>query len=129
MGALLIDMNGNEVKLWAGLEGFPNKILPGGYVLGSTGSIKSKYSYQDEKDLVQVDWNGNIVWKFDKTELYADPGQEPQYFARQHHDYQREGLDSWILLSRRGAKGRIAVIRLYLRMKIFIIMIFPINVL
>ena len=28
-GALLIDMNGNEVKLWAGLEGFPNKILPG----------------------------------------------------------------------------------------------------
>lgn len=22
-GALLIDMNGNEVKLWAGLEGFP----------------------------------------------------------------------------------------------------------
>lgn len=90
-GALLIDMNGNEVKLWAGLEGFPNKILPGGYVLGSTGSIKSKYSYQDEKDLVQVDWNGNIVWKFDKTEFYADPGQEPQYFARQHHDYQREG--------------------------------------
>lgn len=33
-GALLIDMNGNEVKLWAGLGGFPNKILPGGYVMG-----------------------------------------------------------------------------------------------
>ena len=30
-GALLIDMNGNEVNLWAGLGGFPNKILPGGY--------------------------------------------------------------------------------------------------
>ena len=34
-GALLIDMNGNEVKLWAGLGGFPNKILPGGYVMGT----------------------------------------------------------------------------------------------
>ncbi len=32
-GALLIDMNGNEAKLWAGLGGFPNKILPGGYVM------------------------------------------------------------------------------------------------
>ena len=32
-GALLIDMNGNEVNLWAGLGGFPNKILPGGYVM------------------------------------------------------------------------------------------------
>ena len=27
-GALLIDINGNEVQLWAGLAGFPNKILP-----------------------------------------------------------------------------------------------------
>ena len=36
-GALLIDMNGNEVNLWAGLGGFPNKILPGGYVMGTTG--------------------------------------------------------------------------------------------
>ena len=36
-GALLIDMNGREVKLWAGLGGFPNKILPGGYVVGTTG--------------------------------------------------------------------------------------------
>ena len=37
-GALLIDMNGNEVKLWAGLGGFPNKILPGGYVMCISGS-------------------------------------------------------------------------------------------
>jgi hypothetical protein len=36
-GALLIDMNGREVQLWAGLGGFPNKILPGGYVMGTTG--------------------------------------------------------------------------------------------
>jgi hypothetical protein len=90
-GALLIDMNGNEVQLWAGLSGFPNKILPGGYVLGSTGERSPKYSYQDQLDLIQVDWDGNIVWKFNQTELVADPGAEPGYVARQHHDYQREG--------------------------------------
>ena len=28
-------MNGREVQLWAGLGGFPNKILPGGYVMGN----------------------------------------------------------------------------------------------
>lgn len=90
-GALLIDMNGNEVQLWANLGGFPNKILPGGYVLGTTGSRGGKYAYQDQLDLVQVDWEGNIVWKFNKTELVADPGKEPEYQARQHHDFQREG--------------------------------------
>lgn len=90
-GALLIDMNGNEVNLWAGLGGFPNKILPGGYVMGTTGERGGKYAYQDQLDLVQVDYDGNIVWKFDHNELIADPGKEPTWQARQHHDYQREG--------------------------------------
>ena len=90
-GALLIDMNGNEVNLWAGLGGFPNKILPGGYVMGTTGERGGKYAYQDQLDLVQVDYDGNIVWKFDHTELIADPGKEPTWQARQHHNYQREG--------------------------------------
>lgn len=84
-------MNGDEVNLWAGLAGFPNKILPGGYVLGSTGERNGKYAYQDQLDLVQVDWDGNIVWKFDQTEYVKDPGSEPRFVARQHHDYQREG--------------------------------------
>ncbi len=90
-GALLIDMNGNEVQLWKDLGGFPNKVFPGGYVLGNTGKRNAKYGFQDNLDLVQVDWDGNIVWKFDHTELVADPGTEPRYIARQHHDYQREG--------------------------------------
>ena len=64
-------MNGREVQLWAGLGGFPNKILPGGYVMGTTGTRHGKKAYQDQIDLVQVDWDGNIVWKFDKTELIA----------------------------------------------------------
>jgi hypothetical protein len=90
-GALLIDMQGNEVQLWAGLDGFPNKILPGGYVFGSTGSRAPQYGYQDQLDLLQVDWDGNIVWKFDHNEHISDPGSSPGYAARQHHDFQREG--------------------------------------
>ena len=90
-GALLIDMNGREVQLWAGLGGFPNRILPGGYVMGTTGTRPGKKAYQDQIDLVQVDWEGNIVWKFDHTELIGDGDKEPVYMARQHHDFQREG--------------------------------------
>lgn len=91
LGALLIDLNGREVQLWKGLSGFPNKILPGGYVMGSTGQRSSKYGVQDELDLVQVDWDGNIVWRFDQNEYISDPGETPRWMARQHHDYQRQG--------------------------------------
>lgn len=91
LGALLIDMNGREVQLWKGLHGFPNKLLPGGYVMGHTGERNAAYGMQDQIDLVQVDWDGNIVWKFNRYEYIEDPGEEPQWMARQHHDYQREG--------------------------------------
>lgn len=91
VGALLIDMSGNEVQLWKGLHGMPNRLLPGGYVLGNTGERNTAFGMQDHLDLVQVDWEGNIVWKFNKYEYIEDPGEEPQWMARQHHDYQREG--------------------------------------
>ena len=71
-GALLIDMNGNEVNLWAGLGGFPNKILPGGYVMGTTGTRPGKKAYQDQIDLVQVDWDGNIVWEWHANKHFAE---------------------------------------------------------
>jgi len=93
VGATIIDMNGNIINQWKGMSaGFaPNKILPGGYVMGSTGIRNPKYSFQDMLDLVQVDWEGNIVWHFDKYEQIKDPRQKPVWMARQHHDYQREG--------------------------------------
>jgi len=91
IGALLIDMNGTGVKLWKGLHGFPNKILPGGYVLGHTGERPNAYGMQDQIDLVQVDFDGKIAWKFNRWEYIEDPGEEAQWMARQHHDYQREG--------------------------------------
>lgn len=90
-GAMLIDMNGREVNFWKGLHGFPNKILPGGYVLGHLGLRNNAYGMQDQTDLVQVDWDGNVVWKFNQYEFIEDPGEKPQWMARQHHDYQRQG--------------------------------------
>ena len=71
-GALLINMNGRELNLWKNLHGFPNKLLPGGYVMGSTGERNPEYGFQDMVDLVQVDWNGNIVWK--ANELFDELG-------------------------------------------------------
>jgi hypothetical protein len=90
-GALLIDMNGREVHLWKGLGGEPNKILPGGFVLGSTGSRDREAHPFDNYDVVQVDWDGNVRWRFDRNEYIADPGEAPRWIARQHHDYEREG--------------------------------------
>ncbi|MDR2516230.1 MAG: aryl-sulfate sulfotransferase, partial [Spirochaetaceae bacterium] len=89
-GALLIDMNGREVNRWAGFGGFPNKILPGGHILGNSGARVSKRAYQDQRDLLQADYEGRIVWRFAGTELVDDAGEQ-RWEARQHHDFQREG--------------------------------------
>jgi hypothetical protein len=91
LGALLIDMSGREVQLWRGLQGFPNKLLPGGQVFGSTGQRDPRYALQDQVDLVQVDWDGNIVWRFSQLEQVSDPDGPTRWVARQHHDYQRAG--------------------------------------
>jgi len=90
-GVMVIDMNGREVRYFKGLHGFPPKILPGGYVMGHTGERNTKFSTQDKYDLVQVDWDGNIKWRFDRYEYIEDPGETPRWMARLHHDYQREG--------------------------------------
>ena len=90
-GATLIDMNGGVVNHWHDLQGFPNKLLPGGQVFGSLGERSNQYGWQDQLDLVQVDWDGNIVWKFDHNEYIEDADVGPRWAARQHHDFQREG--------------------------------------
>ncbi len=89
--SVLIDMNGNIVNRWHTLFGMPSKILPGGYIMGNTALRDGRYGFQDMIDLVQVDWNGTVVWKFDHYELIKDGNKKPQWMARQHHDYQREG--------------------------------------
>ena len=90
-GASLIDMNGNVVRQFKGVHGFPPKILPGGFLMGSTGYRDHHFGYQDAIDLVQIDFYGNIVWRFNKYEMVKDGGKRGKRIARQHHDYQREG--------------------------------------
>ena len=91
VGAMLIDMNGTEVKLWKGLHGLPNKLLPGGFVMGHTGERNNAHGLQDYVDVVQVDWDGNVVWRFNRYAFIEDPGETAQWMARAHHDFQRQG--------------------------------------
>jgi hypothetical protein len=93
-GARLIDMNGRTVRLWKGLYGAPNKVLPGGFMMGSTGGRDGEAHPFDNFDLVQQDWDGNVVWKFDRNEYVSDGGDVPRRIARQHHDYEREGASA-----------------------------------
>ena len=65
-GAVLIDMNGRVVNFWKDLQGFPNKLLPGGEVVGSRGERNNEFGWQYQIDLIQVDWDGNVVWEFNK---------------------------------------------------------------
>jgi hypothetical protein len=62
--AQLFDMNGNVVHEWEGIIGSPYRILPGGYIMGAVDQIAF-----DRTPLVQLDWDGNVVWKFEKSEL------------------------------------------------------------
>ena len=91
--AQLIDMNGNTVNSWQGLGGPRPKMFSGGYLMGSGGrAVGVRYAKNgDNSDLIQVDWDGNIVWEFNRYELVDVPGAEPVWRARWHHDYQREG--------------------------------------
>ena len=90
-GSLLIDMNGNEIRKWKNLHGFPVKLFPGGRLVASSGMRNPKYGLQDQRDLIQVDFDGNVEWRWNQAEFITDPGEEPQWMARQHHDFQREG--------------------------------------
>jgi outer membrane protein assembly factor BamB len=91
VGATIIDMNGQLVRQLKGLFGALNILLPGGYVIGSTGYRNPMYAFQDALDLVQVNWDGDLVWKFNRYELVKDRRKTRFWAARQHHDYQREG--------------------------------------
>lgn len=89
-GAVLIDMNGRVVKRWKELAASPGpfRILPGGDIVGG---MAPRRPHQEAVAFAQMDWNGALVWKFDRTELVEVAGQSPVWASRQHHDWQREG--------------------------------------
>lgn len=90
-GATLYDMNGNVVNFWAGLYGgFDNKMLPGGHIMGATAFVGGYWL--DGQNLSQLDWEGKLVWSYNKGEELMDlHKKEKVWSARLHHDYQREG--------------------------------------
>ena len=96
----LIDMNGNEVRQWR-YAGMPSDLLDPQVTGRRLGHVLVQLStVDDDKDpntgtslnpgqkllhgnrsIGELDWNGNIVWKWDE--------QAPGGAARQHHDWYR----------------------------------------
>ena len=64
-GAVLIDMNGTELRRWEEIWGHPPRILPGGQIMGGVGQ---RTPYQEVIALTQQDWDGKIIWQYDRAE-------------------------------------------------------------
>jgi hypothetical protein len=88
--AIVIDMNGNIVKQWDGYNssaGGPARILPGGVVVGAAGANPPR---QESTELVQRDFDGKVLWRFDHNEQIQTSDGKMIWASRQHHDWQRE---------------------------------------
>lgn len=69
MGIMLVDMNGNEVRFWKDVTGFPVKMLPNGDIMAYLQKRPGKFSSLEYKDLSQIDWDGNlIIWNILKIQ-------------------------------------------------------------
>src|SRR5687767_10133050 len=65
---LVIDMNGTVVKRWDDLNnsaGGPARVLPGGHVISASGA---RPPHQESLELVQRDFDGKVVWQFNRGE-------------------------------------------------------------
>ena len=95
LGATLVDMNGRIVKLWSGVHGNPVKPLPGGQILASAGTInKHLPGASCAEKMLQVDWDGNVVWSYYKNKEMKDENGNPVMASCHHHDFEREGTAS-----------------------------------
>ena len=90
--AIVIDMNGRVVKRWEGFNssaGGPARVLPGGVVVGTVGANSPR---QESLALEQRDFDGNVVWRFERNEQIETADGGRIWSARQHHDWQRVDL-------------------------------------
>lgn len=88
--ALLFDMNGREVRQWE-IKAMPPYLLPGGSLLGVGGYTPAELGRHAAEYVVQVDWDGNVVWKSNRGDEVTLRDGTTQWMARYHHDIQREG--------------------------------------
>src|SRR5262245_1792551 len=86
---IVIDMNGKVVKQWDGFvnsAGGPARVFPNGIVMGANGNNPP---HQESTELLQRDFEGTVLWRFDRNEQIQNRGGTV-WSARQHHDWQRE---------------------------------------
>jgi hypothetical protein len=87
---LVIDMNGNIVKRWDGYvnsAGGPARVFPDGVVMAANGT---RPPHQESLELIQRDFEGNVIWRFGRSEQIQTRDGSTIWSARQHHDWQRE---------------------------------------
>ena len=87
---LVIDMNGTVVKRWDDFNnsaGGPARVLPGGFVMSASGA---RAPHQESLELVQRDFDGNVLWRFSHAEEIKTREGTSIWSARQHHDWQRD---------------------------------------
>ena len=70
IGAVLIDMNGTELRNWPQFNNYMVNLLPNGSVIGGqTGRVNNTYDHVlGADDLVQESWDGRREWKFNKAD-------------------------------------------------------------
>ena len=89
-GAVLVDMNGRVVKQWGNYNlsaGGPARLLPGGIIIGSTGANPP---HQEATALLEQDFNGHELWRFDHNQQIKNKEGKLVWSSRQHHDWQRQ---------------------------------------
>jgi len=87
---IVIDMNGNVVKQWEGFvnsAGGPARVFPNGVVMAANGTNPPR---QESLELIQRDFEGQVLWRFDRNEQIQTRDGKTIWSARQHHDWQRE---------------------------------------
>jgi len=89
-GATLIDMNGRLVKTWSGLMGNPLKAMPQGQILATDGHIPGVPGAASSKQALLIDWEGNVLWNYRKTDIATFPDGSREYVSKHHHDYEFE---------------------------------------
>ncbi len=98
----LIDRNGNLVKEWdlfGAASSMPPKVLPGGYLMTNIYP-NLPTGRQDLNTVAILDWDNKIVRKFNKLVKVQEIKGAPKdsngdtWVARQHHDFQIEGLSA-----------------------------------